>query len=146
MEFPFIKRSTHKMTLDKLQELTAEYQNFRRRNAETRQDAYRAGQDDAALTLLPVYDNLQRALEQPCEDEAYVTGISMTHKSLLGALEELGITEIPALGQSFDPALHEALDHIEDETLAENTVAKVVRCGFRRGDRVLRPALVIVAN
>lgn len=146
MESPFIKRSIHRETLSKLQDLTAEYQNFRRRNADIRQDAYQAGQDDAALALLPVYDNLQRALEQPCQDDAYVTGISMTHKLLLKALEELGITEIPALGQTFDPAFHEALDHIEDETLAENTVAKVVQCGFRREDRVLRPALVIVAN
>ena len=146
MESPFIKRRTHQMALDKLQDLTQEYQNFRRRNADIQSHAYQAGQDDAALALLPVYDNLQRALEQPCQDEAYVTGISMTHKSLLKALEDLGITEIPALGQTFDPELHEALDHIEDESLSENTVAKVVQTGFRREDRVLRHALVIVAN
>lgn len=146
MEFPFIKRSIYLEALDKFQDLTQEYQNFRRRNADIQGSAYQSGQNDAIIALLPVYDNLLRALEQPCQDEAYVTGIRMTQKSLLKAFEALGITEIPALGQSFDPVLHEALEHIEDEALAENTIAKVVQCGFRRDDRVLRPALVIVAN
>lgn len=146
MESPFIKRRTHQMTLDQLQALTQEYQNFRRRNADVEQNALKAGQAQAALEFLPVYDNLVRALEQPCEDEAYVSGIRMTLKSLEKAMAALDITEIPALGLPFDPNIHEALDHIQDEALAENTVAKVALAGFRQGGKVLRPALVIVAN
>lgn len=146
MNFPFVKRSIHQSILDKHQELTLEYQNFRRRNADVRDSAYRSGQADAALEFLPVYDNLLLALEQPCTDEAYVTGIRMTLKSLEKALAALDITEIPALGLPFDPVTHEALEHIQDETLGENTVAKVVRTGFRQGSQVLRHTLVIVAN
>lgn len=146
MNFPLISRRKLWEAQDKLQSLTAEYQNFRHRNADIEKNAYQNGQSQAALEFLPVYDNLVRALEQPCSDEAYAEGIRMTKKSLLKALEALDITEIPALGQPFDPELHEALEHIEDENLAENTVAKVVLTGFRQDGRVLRHALVIVAN
>lgn len=146
MNFPFIRRSVHQQALDKLQSLSLEYQNFRRRNTDIQDSAFQSGQAKAAMEFLPVYDNLLLALEQPCEDDAYVTGIRMTLKSLQKALEALGITEIPALEQPFDPTVHEALDHIQDETLSENTVAKVVRTGFRTESQVLRHALVIVAN
>ena len=146
MNFPFIKRSIHQEMLDKHRELTLEYQNFRRRNAEIRETAYQSGRADAALEFLPVYDNLLLALEQPCADEAYVTGIRMTLKSLQKALKSLGIMEIPALGQPFDPAVHEALEHTQDDAVGENIVVKVARTGFRQDSQVLRHALVIVAN
>lgn len=146
MNFPWIKRSVHQETLSRFQALTLEYQNYRRRNAEIQSSAYSAGQADAALELLPVYDNLLRALEQPCQDECYVEGIRMTLRCLQKALETLDITEVPALGQPFDPAIHEAMEHIQDDTLPENTVAKVVQQGFMQRDKLLRPALVVVAN
>lgn len=146
MAFPLIHRRALLEAQDKLQALNAEYQNFRRRNADAEKTAYQNGQAQAALEFLPVYDNLVRALEQPCSDEAYAEGIRMTKKTLLKAMETLNITEIPALGQPFDPRFHEALEHIEDEDLAENTVVRVVLTGFRQDDRVLRHALVIVAN
>ena len=146
MAFPLIRRRALLDAQDKLQSLSAEYQNFRRRNADIEKTAHQNGQLQAAMEFLPVYDNLVRALEQPCSDEAYAEGIRMTKKTLLKAMEALNITEIPALGQPFDPELHEALEHIEDEQLSENTVAKVVLTGFRQDGRVLRHALVIVAN
>ena len=101
---------------------------------------------DAALAFLPVYDNLERALKQETADEAYKKGVEMTMNQLKTVLEKLGITEIEALGQPFDPALHNAVMHIEDENFGENTVAEVFQAGFRLGDKVVRFAMVKVAN
>ena len=146
MQLPFVSRTT----LDDLQakhgELVQEYQNYRRRNTAAREESYLKGSDDAVKAILPVYDNLQRALEQPCQDEAFLTGVRMTLSSLEKALEGLGVTEIPALNQPFDPNLHEAMEHIENPEMGENTVVRVVRAGFIRDGVVLRHALVAVAN
>lgn len=146
MNFPLVNRRTLEATELKLQELGKEYQNYRRRTADVRDSAYQNGQHDAALQFLPVYDNLLRALSQPCEDEAFVTGIRMTLKSLTAALSSLGITEIPALGEKFDPTVHDALEHITDPEAGEGIITSVALTGFRQGDTVLRHALVIVAN
>lgn len=146
MKFPFVRRSALEEVSGKLQELKLEYQNFRRRNADTHQTGYRSGQADAAQAFLPVYDNLLRALQQECQDAAYVTGIELTMRSLRDVMASLDITEIPAQGQPFDPAIHEAVDHIEDPELGENVVAQVVLTGFYQGSGVLRHALVVVAN
>ena len=101
---------------------------------------------DAALAFLPVYDNLERALKQETADEAYKKGVEMTMTQLRSVLEKLGITEIPALGQPFDPTLHNAVMHVEDESLGENTVAEVFQAGFKLGDKVIRFSMVKVAN
>lgn len=130
----------------RLEELNQEYQNYRRRNADVKETSYRQGKNDAVKELLSVYDNLLRALEQPCEDEAFLAGIQMTMNAMKKALEHMGVTEIEALGVAFDPNLHEAMDHVEDPELGENVVAKVILTGFRQGDTVLRHALVAVAN
>lgn len=146
MNFPFVRRSALEDVSEKLQDLKLEYQNYRRRNADTHQTAYRSGKADAAQAFLPVYDNLLRALQQECQDSAYVTGIEMTMRSLKDVMASLGITEIPAQGQPFDPNIHEAVEHIQDPELGENVVAQVVLTGFYQEDTVLRHALVIVAN
>ena len=99
-----------------------------------------------AAAFLPVYDNLERALKQPTADEAYAKGVEMTMNQLKTVLEKLGITEIEALGQPFDPTLHNAVMHIEDENFGENTVAEVFQAGFRLGDKGVRFAMVKVAN
>ncbi len=130
----------------RLEQLDQDFQNYRRRTANTQESAYQSGQADTALAFLPVYDNLLRALEQPCADEAFAEGIRMTLKSLTGALGSLGITEIPALGETFDPTVHEALEHITDPEAGESVITRVALTGFRQGDRVLRHALVTVAN
>ncbi len=146
MKTPFVSRKTAEESLFRLEELNQEYQNYRRRNADIREEAYRQGKFDGVKALLPVYDNLIRALEQPCGDEAFVSGIRMTLDQMKKALERMGITEIPALGQIFDPNLHEAMDHVEDPEQGENVVTKVILTGFAQGDTVLRHALVVVAN
>ena len=93
------------------QYLAAEYDNFRRRSAKEKTDAYSSAKADAALAFLPVFDNLQRALAAPCTDAAYAKGVEMTMTQLRQVLEKLGITEIDALNQPFDPNLHNAVMH-----------------------------------
>ena len=146
MKLPFVAREALEAAEQKHAELNQEYQNFRRRNASVQETSYFQGGSDALKAMLPIYDNLKLALEQPCEDEAFRTGIEMTMKELEKTFSSLDVHEIPALDAAFDPALHEAVEHIEDPELGENTVVRVIRAGFTRGDTVLRHALVTVAN
>lgn len=146
MKLPFVSRKALEASEARLAELNLEYQNYRRRNGEIRETAHRQGENDAIQELLSVYDNLLLALEQPCEDEAFRKGIEMTLSTMVKSLAALGVTEIPALGKPFDPKLHEAMDHVEDESFGENTVSKVIRTGFQQNETVLRHSLVIVAN
>ena len=98
------------------------------------------------MAFVRVYDNLERALKQETADEAYKKGVEMTMNQLKSVLEKLGITEIDALGKPFDPALHNAVMHVEDENFGENTVAEVFQAGFMLGEKVIRFAMVKVAN
>ena len=120
--------------------LAAEYDNFRK------QSAYADAKTDAVSAFLPVYDNLERALKQETCDEAYAKGVEMTMTGLKEIMTRLGIEEIPALGQPFDPSLHNAVMHVEDESAEENTVVEVFQAGFRLGEKVIRFAMVKVAN
>lgn len=126
--------------------LRAEYDNFRRRSSKEKTDAYANAKADAAVAFLPVYDNLQRALQSPCQDEAFRKGVEMTMTQLKSVLEKLGITEIDCLGKTFDPTTQNAVMHIEDETVGESTVVEVFQAGFMLGDKVVREAMVKVAN
>lgn len=126
--------------------LRAEYDNFRRRSAKEKSEAYSSAKADAALKFLPVYDNLERALAQGSEDEAFVKGIEMTMNQLKQVLESLDIKPIDAVGQPFDPKYHNAVMHIEDENLGENVVAQCFQTGFIMGEKVIRFAMVQVAN
>ena len=128
------------------QYLAAEYDNFRRRSAKEKTDAYSNAKADAAQAFLPVFDNLQRALAAPCTDEAYAKGVEMTMTQLRQVLEKLGITEIDALNQPFDPNLHNAVMHVDDDSVGESTVVEVFQSGFKMGDKVIRFAMVKVAN
>ena len=126
--------------------LAAEYDNFRRRTTKEKSEAYTNAKADAALKFLPVYDNLERALNQGTEDEAFLKGVEMTMTQLLDVLASLDIKPIEAVGQPFDPNLHNAVMHIEDENLGENTVAACFQTGFMMGEKVIRFAMVQVAN
>ena len=131
---------------DKFLRLAAEYDNYRRRTAKEKESIWSEAKSDAAVAFLPVYDNLERALKQETADEAYKKGVEMTMNQLKSVLEKLGITEIDALGKPFDPALHNAVMHVEDENFGENTVAEVFQAGFMLGEKVIRFAMVKVAN
>ncbi len=131
---------------DKYVRLCAEYDNFRRRSQKEKEGIYADAAADTVKALLPVYDNLERALKQDTADEAYKKGVEMTMAGLRKALEGLGVTEIAAVGQPFDPNVHNAVMHIEDDNLGENTVAEVFQSGFKLGEKVIRFAMVKVAN
>lgn len=126
--------------------LLAEYDNYRKRSQREREHAWNTAKAETTAAFLPVYDNLARALQQETVDEAYAKGVQMTMQQLKAILEKLGIEEIPALGETFDPLLHNAVMHIEDESLGKNMVAEVFEAGFRAGDKVIRHAMVKVAN
>ncbi|MBS5135340.1 MAG: nucleotide exchange factor GrpE [Oscillospiraceae bacterium] len=131
---------------DQYLRLAAEYDNYRRRSQKEKTDAYQSAKSDAVLAFLPVYDNLERALKQETADEAYKKGVEMTMNGLKEVLSKLGVEEIPALGQTFDPNLHNAVMHVEDENAGENTIVEVFQAGFQSGDKVIRFAMVKVAN
>ena len=126
--------------------LAAEYDNFRKRSQKEKEGLYQGAKSDAVAAFLPVYDNLERALKQETADEAYKKGVEMTMSGLREILSKLGVEEIPALGETFDPSLHNAVMHVEDENVGENTVVDVFQTGFKLGDKVIRFAMVKVAN
>ena len=131
---------------DKYMRLLAEYDNYRKRSQKEKETAWTTAKADTAKEFLPVYDNLERALKQETADEAYAKGVQMIMTQFKTTLEKLGIQEIPALGETFDPNLHNAVMHIEDENLSENVVAEVFQTGFQTGDKIIRHAMVKVAN
>ena len=131
---------------DKYLRLAAEYDNYRRRSQKEKENVYSDGKADTVLQLLPVYDNLARALKAECSDPNFYKGVEMTMTQLLGIFEKLGVTPIEAEGQPFDPAEHNAVVHVEDESLGENTVVEEFKKGFKLNDKVIRFAMVNVAN
>ncbi len=126
--------------------LAAEYDNYRKRTAKEKESLWAGAKADTVQAFLPVYDNLERALKQDTADEAYKKGVEMTMNQLREVFAKLGITEIEAQGKPFDPNLHNAVMHIEDENLGENIVAQVFQAGFMLGEKVIRFAMVQVAN
>ena len=131
---------------DKYLRLAAEYDNYRKRTAKEKESLWTDVKADTAGAVLPVYDNLERALKQDTADEAFKKGVEMTMNQLKEVLTKLGITEIPAQGQPFDPKYHNAVMHVEDESLGQNVVAEVFQTGFQCGEKVIRFAMVKVAN
>ena len=126
--------------------LAADYDNFRKRTAKEKDHLYSSGKADAVEKLLPVYDNLERALNQPTEDAAYKKGVEMTMTQLVSILESLGVEIFGKKGDVFDPNLHNAVMHTEDENASENTVTQVFQRGFKLGEKIVRFAMVQVAN
>lgn len=131
---------------DQFLRLAAEYDNFRRRSQKEKESTWSDAKFETAVAFLPVYDNLERALKLACTDAAYQRGVEMTMMQLKEVLTKLGIEEIPALGQPFDPNLHSAVMHVEDADAGENTVVEVFQAGFQSGEKVIRFAMVKVAN
>ena len=131
---------------DKYLRLAAEYDNYRRRSARERENLYADVKADTLLRLLPVYDNLERALKQETADEAYRKGVEMTMHQFEEVLRGLGVTPIETEGQTFDPALHHAVMHTEDPERGEGEIITEFQKGFRMGERVIRFSMVQVAN
>ena len=126
--------------------LAAEYDNFRKRTIKEKEASYGNGKADAVAKMLPVYDNLERALNQETTDAAYKKGVEMTMAELIKIFTSLGVEIFGNVGDAFDPNLHNAVMHIENEELPENSLSAVFQKGFKIGDKVVRFAMVQVAN
>ena len=126
--------------------LAADYDNFRKRTLKEKESSYANGKADAVEKLLPVYDNLERALNQPTEDAAYKKGVEMTMTELTKIFTALGVEIFGQVGETFDPNLHDAVMHTEDESFGENTISLVFQKGFKIGEKIVRFAMVQVAN
>ena len=131
---------------DRYLRLLAEYDNYRKRSQKEKDSLYADVKSDTVAKFLPVYDNLVRALAQSTEDEAYRKGVEMIMTQFNTTLEKLGATRIESLGQKFDPSLHNAVMHVEDEEKGENEIVEVFQEGFLMGEKVIRFAMVKVAN
>ena len=142
-----IKKLTNQVeTLkDRLLRLTAEYENYRKRTAKEKEGIYTDACADVLKEVLPTLDNLERAYAADGSVEDLKKGIEMTMKGLQSSFEKLGVEEIP-VDEGFDPNLHQAVMHVEDENLDKNVVAEVFMKGYKKGDKVIRHTVVKVAN
>ena len=133
---------------NKYMRLYAEYDNFRKRSAKEREGVYGEAYCDALSQILPVLDNLERAAQFSTEDaeSPMAKGLELVLKSFVETMNKMGVYEIEALGKEFDPNLHNAVMHVEDDSVGENTVVEVFMKGYAKGDKVLRYSMVKVAN
>ena len=133
---------------DKYMRLYAEYDNFRRRSAKEREGIYTDAYCDALLQILPILDTLERAAQFGAEDaeSPMAKGLELTLKSFAETMNKMGVCEIEALGKEFDPNLHNAVMHVDDESVGENVVVEVFMKGYKKGDKILRHSMVKVAN
>jgi len=136
---------------DRFIRLQADFENFRRRTLKEREEAYQYGHQNLVKDLLPTVDNLERAIEHARKSgredlDGILQGIDLVQRELMGVLAKHGVTEIEALGQAFDPSVHEALAQVEDPAVPANRVVQVFQKGYRLRDRLLRPAQVVVSR
>lgn len=132
--------------LDRWQRLMAEFDNYRKRSEKEKSDSYDYAVSNTVAEILPVIDNFERALKVESEDKAFYAGVEMIYKQMMGLLEKLHVAPIDAAGKEFDPNLHNAVMHIDDENLGENIVAEELQKGYLYKEKVIRHSLVKVAN
>ncbi len=131
---------------DRLKRIMAEFENYKKRNQKEKELQYNSILADVINSLLPVIDNLEKAVQTNTEDIKFKQGIELVHKQLLDVLASFGVKKIEAVGNKFDPELHDAVSHVEDETLGEQIVKEEFRTGYIIGDKVVRHSMVVVAN
>ena len=131
---------------DRLKRLMAEFDNFKKRSSKEREGLYNSLVSDIFTSLLPVIDNLEKAVEAKTEDEGYKQGVELVLKQFKDVLTANGVQEIEAVGQVFDPELHEAVASVVDETLGEKIIKEEYRKGYKIGSKVIRHSMVVVAN
>ena len=130
---------------DQYLRLMAEYQNYRNRTTEEKKKIYGDAKVDCVQELLAVMDSFERALEAPCTDENYKKGVEMTFAQIQKAFEKLGVTEVAAMGEAFDPKVHNAIKQVDDSKYDSDVVCEVFQKGYLLGDRLIRPAMVAVS-
>lgn len=124
----------------------AEFDNFKKRTAKEKDEIYTFAKSNCVETILGVIDNFERALSTECADETFKKGVEMIFNQFKDTLTKLGVEEIEALNQPFNPELHNAVNQVEDENFGENTVCQVFQKGYKIGDKVIRHSMVVVAN
>ena len=133
-------------TTDRLKRLMAEFDNFKKRSAKEREGLYNSLLSDIVSSFLPVVDNLEKAVGSNTEDDGYKQGVELVLKQFVDVLTSLGVKEIEGVGTTFNPEYHEAVSSVQDENLGEKEIKEVFRKGYKIGDRVIRHAMVVVAN
>lgn len=131
---------------DRYQRIMAEFDNFKKRTQKEKLVQYDYILSDVVSSMLPVIDNLEKAVEAKSTDEGYKQGVELVYKQLLDVLTSLGVKEIEAVGKTFDPELHEAVSHVEDSTLGTQVIKEQFRKGYIIKDKVIRHSMVVVAN
>jgi len=131
---------------DRLKRLMAEFDNFKKRSAKEREGLYNSLISDIFTSMLPVIDNLEKAATAQTEDEGYKQGVELVLKQFKDVLTANGVQEIEAVGQTFDPEVHEAVGSVVDETLGEKEIKEEYRKGYKIGNKVIRHSMVVVAN
>ena len=131
---------------DRFKRVLAEFENYKKRSSKERESIYGMITADVVATMLPIMDNLEKALEAKTEDTKYQEGVALVARQFKEALKGLGLEEIEAVGKRFDPEFHEAVSHIEDETKGEQEIVQEYRKGYKIGNKVVRHSMVIVAN
>lgn len=131
---------------DRYKRLLAEFENFKKRSSKERETLFNMITGEVVLKMLPIMDNLEKAATAKTEDKDYQDGVNMVVKQFAGELEKFGLKEIETVGKRFDPELHEAVSHIDDTTKGEQEIVEEYRKGYQIGNKVVRHALVVVAN
>lgn len=133
-------------TTDRYKRLMAEFDNYKKRSAKEREGLYNSLLSDIVSSVLPVVDNLEKAVATKTEDENYKQGVEMVHKQLLDTLSNLGVEQIKAVGETFNPEYHEAVSSVQDDELGEKVIKEEFRKGYKIGEKVIRHSMVVVAN
>jgi molecular chaperone GrpE len=145
MQTDSTKQELEEMT-DRYKRLMAEFDNFKKRSSKERETLYNSLISDIITSILPVVDNLEKAVSVKTEDESYKQGVEMVHKQLIDTLSNLGVQQIPTIGETFNPEYHEAVSSVQDDTLGEKEIKEEFRKGYKIGDKVIRHSMVVVAN
>lgn len=131
---------------DRYKRLFAEFENYKKRTQKEKESIYGMITGDVVATMLPIMDNLEKAVESKTEDTQYQDGVKIVARQFSEALKRLGLEEIEAIGKTFDPEFHEAVSHIQDPTKGDNEIVQEYRKGYKIGNKVVRHSMVIVAN
>ena len=133
-------------TTDRLKRIMAEFENYKKRSAKERENLYSSLLADIISSFLPIIDNLEKAVIAQTQDESYKQGVELVLKQFMDTFKKLGVETIETVGTTFDPELHDAVSSVQDETLGEKEIKEEFRKGYKIGTRVIRHAMVVVAN
>lgn len=131
---------------DRYKRVLAEFENFKKRSQKERELLYNSVLGDIIVGMLPAMDNLENAMKAECKDENYKQGIELVYKQFKDFLEKHGVQEIPTIGETFDPSVHEAVSSVQDDTKGPQEIVQEYRKGYKIGTKVIRHSMVVVAN